>query len=200
MCCNHENYRKKKSLWRRVKKSAKICQIFNNYDENTLRKYYQMIAKNDINEFILYVYKNANEINNTYSNLGSVINELFYTEESNMITLLGKKEKDIKKYDLDLFEINIIEVYNSTDNINHVNLINIIYNNKVINEKDNILYILNNNKVKRKQKKANDIKIVETNVDVEKDQENPFNLNFLGISLPNKNSLYENNSKKYEDV
>ena len=77
-------------------------------------------------------------------------------------------------------------------------MINIIYNNKVINEKDNILYILNNNKVKRKQKKANDIKIVETNVDVEKDQENPFNLNFLGISLPNKNSLNENNSEKYE--
>ena len=56
-----------------------------------------MIAKNDINEFILYVYKNANEINNTYSNLGSVINELFYTEESNMITLLGKKRERYQK-------------------------------------------------------------------------------------------------------
>ena len=96
MCFNHGNYRKKKSFWRRVKKSTKICRIFNNYDENNLRKYYQMIAKNDINEFILYVYKNANKINNTYANLGSVINELFYTEESNMITLLGKKEKEMK--------------------------------------------------------------------------------------------------------
>ena len=74
---NHGNYPKKKSFWRRVKKSTKICRIFNNYDENTLRKYYQMFAKNDINEFILYVVKNVNEINNTSENLGSVINKLF---------------------------------------------------------------------------------------------------------------------------